>query len=105
MTPGKNKFDPMIHLAYGDVTVNSHQDPQYLEVKIKASKTDPFRQGVTIYLGKGSRSLCPVAVNLGYMVVRGSQPRPFFKYKDGKALTRDCFVQAVQVALSAMGLN
>ena len=42
VTPGEKKFDPAIHLAYGDVTVNSHQDPQYLEVKIKASKNRPL---------------------------------------------------------------
>ena len=44
-------FDPSIHLTVKDISVDSHSSPSYIAVNIKASKTDPFRRGVTIYLG------------------------------------------------------
>jgi hypothetical protein len=56
---------PAMHLSAGDVRVDSRSTPQYLEVHIKASKTDPFRRGAMIYLGRTAGPLCPVAANLG----------------------------------------
>ena len=72
--------------APSDVRVNSYQDPQFLQVRIKASKTDPYHQGATIYLGKAPGELCPVAAVLGYMVGRGTQPGPFFRFTDGRGI-------------------
>ena len=84
-------YDPAIHLCFGDVKVDNYEHPQFLEVCIKASKTDPFCLGVSVYLGVTSSSLCPVAVILHYMVQRGIKPGPFFILSDGKYLTRDIF--------------
>ena len=61
IVPSDSGFDPSEHLTYGDVKVDSTSSPWYLEVRIKASKTDPFRKGVSIYLGRGVADLCPVA--------------------------------------------
>ena len=47
--PSDSSFDPSVHMAQGDVQVDSVTCPQYLEVTIKTSKTDPFRRGVSIY--------------------------------------------------------
>lgn len=38
-----------------------------VSIKIQASKTDPFREGVTMYLGKAESNLCPVGALLGYI--------------------------------------
>jgi len=54
--------------------VNSRADPQYLEVHIKAAKTDPFRLGVSVFLGV---TASPVSAILNYMVIHGSRPGPF----------------------------
>ena len=105
VVPGGSRFDPTVHLAHGDVRVNSYQDPQFLQVQIKASKTDPYCQGATIYLGKAPGELCPVAAVLGYMVGRGTRPGPFFRFTDGRFLTRDRFVEAIRRALTTMGHN
>jgi len=64
VAPGISKFDSSTNLCTGDVRVDNHANPQYLEVRIKASKTDPFRQGVLVYLGVTHSSLCPVAAIL-----------------------------------------
>ena len=43
------------------MTLDSVSDSKVVQVKIKVSKTDPFRKGVTIYLGRTGDDLCPVA--------------------------------------------
>ena len=45
-------YDPSCHLSYGDVRVDNTQAPSFIEVHIKASKTDPFRKGVSVFLGR-----------------------------------------------------
>ena len=59
--PSDAGFDSATHLAQGDIPVDSVVTPQYLEVTIKASKTDPFCQGVSVFLGATSGDLCLVA--------------------------------------------
>ena len=89
VAPAEADYDPAVHLSYGDVRVDDVGTPHYLEVRIKASKTDPFRKGISVYLGRTDTDLCPVAAILGYMVRRGSQQGPFFMFQDGRFLTRD----------------
>ena len=45
---------------------------------IKASKTDPFQKGVTIYVGCTNNDLCPVAALAVYTTIRGTNDGPFF---------------------------
>ena len=52
--PSEKEYDPDMHLCYHDIKVDSNQNPTYLQVTLKASKTDPFRQGVTLYVGPHS---------------------------------------------------
>ena len=82
--PSDSGFDPSIHLTPKDVKVSDLQDPRWLVVRIKASKTDPFRQGVSIYLGRTRNDLCPVSAVLGYMVQRGMQDGPFFRFEKNR---------------------
>ena len=104
VSPG-DKFDPAYHQAQGDVRVNDTGNPQFMTVRIKESKTDPFRKGITIYLGKTHNKLCPVAALLSYMVQRGKGEGPFFKFADGRLLTRESFVRAVREALTSLGYD
>ena len=52
VVPSDSEYDAAVHLSFGDVRLDNTTDPQFLEVTIKASKTDPFRQGVQVYLGR-----------------------------------------------------
>ena len=96
-------------LSPGDVKVDSRAKPTYLEVSIKASKTDVFRKGVTVVLGATGKKLCPVATILPYM----SNPRPaaasprgaFFMFSDGSALTRAKLVKEMRAAFEARGIR
>ena len=105
VVPSASDYDPALHLSHGDVRAENTTTPQYLEIQIKASKTDPFWRGVSIYLGRGSCDLCPVAAVLNYMVQRGSAPGPFFCFVNGNYLTRERFVTAIRTALAAAGIN
>ena len=103
VSPSEKTFDPLTHLCFSDVRVDSHSSPSYLQITIKASKTDPFRQGVTLFVGVSGGSLCPVSAVLNYMVARGSSPGPLFTWDDGRYLTRESFVARVRSALSTAG--
>ena len=64
------RYDPAVHLSYTDACVNDKSSPEWMGVHFKASKTDPFRRGITMYIGATGKDLCPVAALLGYMVLR-----------------------------------
>ena len=66
--PSQAAFDPAVHLCVGDVCVDSTAVPQYLVVSIKASKTDPFHEGVSVYLGRTKSDLS----GFGHFVLYGA---------------------------------
>ena len=99
--PEDGEFDPEQHLTMEDITLDNPADPQRVSVRLKQSKTDPFRLGVTIHLGKTNTLLCPVAALLSYLVVQGKQGGPLFQFRDGRALTRSRLVLELRKALSS----
>ena len=105
VVPSDGGFDPRLHLAYGDVRVDSTLDPSWMEVVIKRSKCDQFGAGVTLSVGTTGTGLCPVAAMLGYLVQRGSAPGPLFRFSDGHSLTRVRFVSCIRTALGDSGMD
>ena len=83
MVPSTEEYDPGAHLSFGDVALDDATDPRIVHVNIKASKTDPFQKGVSIFLGRTNSTLCPVAAVAAYLASRKGEPGPFFKFKDG----------------------
>ena len=86
--PSEAAFDPDTHLTSSDLTLNDHQNPTILQVRLKQSKTDPFQAGHSIYIGRTDNELCPVAAMLSYLSVRGRSHGPLFQFSDGFPLTR-----------------
>ena len=80
--PSDRVFDLGAHLSIADVTVDSLKSPNTLNIKIKASKTDPFREGVDIYVGTTNCDLCPVMAVLAYIAKRPVGAGPLFKFAD-----------------------
>ncbi len=80
-------FDPSIHLAVSDVQADTLVNPTCFKIRIKCSKTDPFRRGCDIYVGRGSGSICPVAAIGNFLALRGAAPGPLFCYADGRPLS------------------
>lgn len=101
--PSETSFGPLSHLAFADIADDNRSAPSAIQVQIKASKTDPFHQGVTLHIGVAGGAICPVAAVLSYMVARGSTPGPLFTWEDGRHLTRDRFVAGVRAALTSAG--
>ena len=103
--PEEGEFDPGQHLSFSDVALDDSANPKVVSVRIKQSKTDPFRLGVTIFLGRTGTHLCPVAALLSYMALRGPGVGPLFRFEDGRPLTRVRLVSALRIALANVGLN
>ena len=75
-----------------------------MQVRIKSSKTDPFRNGVDIYLGRTHNNPCPITAMMAYLSVRWDVAGPLFHFKDGKPLTRVCFVTILRDTLHNIGI-
>ena len=101
--PDHQAFDPDVHLTINDISIEGK--PPSLSVHIKASKTDPFRHGVTLYLGQTGVDLCPVAAMADFLSARGTSPGPLFRFQDGSGLHRQQLVQKVRSALADQGFN
>jgi hypothetical protein len=103
--PSSANFDPGVHLTKADISVDDRASPSKLFVQIKASKTDPFRGGVTVVLGATLQELCPITAILPFLTLRGAQEGLLFKYVNGSYLTRDHFVVEVRRLLEASGIE
>ncbi len=103
--PCDSGFDASTHLSWGDLAVDDPANPSILSVHLKASKTDPFRKGITLFIGKVPSDLCPVSAMLAYLLVRGKRTGPLFQFKDGRPLTRQRFVMAVRQVLLKAGVQ
>ena len=103
--PSDSAYDPSVHLSYKDIAVDDLANPQTVSVFIKQSKTDPFRRGINLFLGRTSSDLCPVMALLNYLVVRGPREGSLFMFSDGRLLTRQQLVEAVRRALGKAGLD
>ena len=103
--PTESSYDPEATLCYSNVCIDSHVKPSFMQVVIKASKIDPFRQRVSVYIGATNSLLCPLAAIVGFMVERGSTEGPLFMWSNGRYLTRDRFVTEVRKALSSVGIQ
>lgn len=100
-------FNSQINLTIGDVRIIS--DKSYLTVTLKASKTDPFRQGVTINLFSTGHDICPVTAVSDYLAAlpdRSKQPhQPFFQNNQLQPMTRQYFIQHLKIILQRLGLD
>ena len=105
VVPSDTEFDPSQHLEYVDVAVDDKRQPSFITVNIKQSKTDPFRRGVTIVIGRAMGPLCPLAAVLSYMAMRRPGNGPLFRFSDGCSLTRERFVAKVREVLQQIGID
>ena len=103
--PDCGSYDPAVHLSIGDIAADNPSRPSFLRVRIKQSKTDPFRKGVDVFVGSTGTDVCPVAATLSYLQCRGTSPGPLFRLDDGRPLTRKRFVELVREALSKAGID
>ena len=88
-----------ISVLCSNIAVENSSLPQVIRITIKQSKTGPFRNRVSLFLGRTSVDLCPVESLLDNLVVRGSKDGRLFIFKDGRPLTRQCLVTVLREVL------
>ena len=81
----KKTFDPTTTLLFSDLHFSSDGTATIL---IKASKTDPFREGVPIRLTPNRTSLCPVNALRHLVLSHPSKSGPLFTFQNGRFLSR-----------------
>lgn len=74
-------------------------------VHLKVSKTDPFRRGQTIVIGRTTSNLCPISAMLTYLDFRTPDTGPLFSYESGSFLTREKLTRETRSLISKGGLD
>ena len=97
--------DTATTLTPQDVSVDSLANPQLIRIRLRSSKTDPFRKGTDIYLARTHDELCPVSATLAWLSIRGNSTGPLFRFKSGAPLTRQSFVEKLKGALAIAGIK
>lgn len=103
--PSQDGYDPDSHLSLSDISVDSRTDPSMIRIHVKQSKTDPFRQGVHLCLGRTSNVICPISSLLPYLIIRKGAPGPLFVMENGQYLTQQLFRAQLNSILQEAGLN
>ncbi|XP_076086765.1 uncharacterized protein LOC143057348 [Mytilus galloprovincialis] len=101
-----SQFDPHINLCIEDVVFHS----DLVVLKLKQSKTDPFRKGINIQLHKLGQLICPYTILLEYIQIRKefsptNQTDPLFITIDKKPLERQYFITCIKKVLDICGFN
>ena len=76
-------------------------------VRFKVSKTDPFRQGQIIVIGKTNSPLCPISAMVAYLNSRPSSldSGPIFVYVSAASLTWEKLTRETRLLISKGGLD
>jgi len=108
-TTGKGSHNPSLKLSRQHVQfLPSFKNPTHILLTLPASKTDPFRKGITITIAAvPSRPTCPVsALKALFLELPDRAPTaPLFEEVDGKPLSYKFFVNSIRTALELAGLN
>ena len=84
--PSLASFSPSYHLGVQDIAVDSLSAPSCMSLRIKGSKTDPFRKGAFIHIGLGQPPFCTVHTVLSFLTHRGDISGPLFPFQNGQPL-------------------
>ena len=103
--PNLASFSPAFHLGVDDIAVDLDTFPACLCIRIKASKTDLFRKGCYVHIGKGKFPLCAIRSLLAYLSLRGNDPGPLFLFHDGRPLTRAILSSWLRDILASVGIH
>ena len=102
-----SKFNPEIHLCPSDVSFSSSQEATSMHIRLKQSKTDPFRSGHTITIGATNSAVCPVFAMKQYLLIRTAMPKhgPLFLLLSTKPLTKQDLISETRRLLDSAGFN
>lgn len=84
--PASGQFDPFQHLGPNDIRINWFR--QSASIYLRQSKSDPFREGVTVRVAATGNDLCPLRALTIYLLRRRNRPGPLFVFHDNTFLRR-----------------
>ena len=90
-----------MYLCFLDIAVDNGLSPNTISIKFKHSKTDQFRKGVKVVMGRTNDDLYPITALLPYLIHRGDAPGPLFQLDNHTPLSKSKFVNHVHPALLA----
>ena len=106
-TSDDNIFRPDQGICIGDIKPSP--EGQALILTLKTSKTDPFRQGVDIYLCRTGSIVCPWRALSSFITLRrqmgGTAGDPLFITPNRVSMSRTWFIGKLQELLTRIGLK
>ena len=103
--PSKRFIQPLLPLIASWCAVDNRANPHLLQLFLKQSKTDPFKQGVKVYIGATDSTICPIQAVLSYLKQRSTKPGPLFITGEGKGWTRTMFSSKLKCILHKLKLS
>ena len=104
-TPTKD-FLPNIHLSLADLVKQQLQNSTtFYTLHIKVSKTDPFGEGVNVFLFANDSKCCPVKALDSFLLLRdhSQSQEPLFMMPNGSPLSRTVFIDLLRETLRRSG--
>ena len=101
-------FDRNIHLTHVDVTfVPDINKLQRMEVRIKKSKTDPFRQTALTIIAKTHTNICAVSAVRDFILQtpNSNLDSLLFQFRDGSYLSRRSLASNLHALIDMCGLH
>ena len=95
-SPKARTFDS-VTLCVSDLVFNEGETQCCL--KLKGSKTDPFRMGVNVRLSSNGSLLCPVQALRRYLCFHPTGSGPLFVFQNGVYLTRQSLSRVLKTVL------
>ena len=102
------QFDRNVHLTREDFAFFPNiVSPQHMKVRIKKSKTDPFRQTSTITIAGSQSNVCAMAATRDFLLQTPdcSPQSPMFQFKDGAPLSRRTLASNLHTLLELCGFQ
>lgn len=103
-----DKWNPAVNLSRSAIIfLPNFDNVTHLQLTLPASKTDPFRKGVTVLVAAApNRTSCPVTAIKSMFVAHPAPPdAPLFLSHTGKPLTRTLLIESLRTALRAGGFE
>lgn len=102
------KWNPAINVSRSAITfLPNFDDATHMQLTLPASKTDPFRKGISILVGAApSRASCPLTAIKAMFTSHPAPPdAPLFLTHTGKPLTRTFLIESIRSALRSGGFE
>ena len=99
VTLSTKTYDKAVTLSQKDIAIRKHT----IQVTIKASKIDPFRVGMTIFVAAAGQSICPLWALKKYLYYRKCRKGPPFQLSNGNYLIRQVLASIVKKGLVSYG--